>query len=125
MPATDIPFQTMLRSGIIPSVVTSDEANGNSIKNFTGDLFVRMENTDASTRTVTFSADRADNDGNTIDNVVALLASEIRYIGPFKDRSRWGGGDHLLQISYSASTSTNINIEAFLYPFQQTEAATK
>ncbi len=125
MPATALTVQTMTRSGVVATNQLSDETNGNSIRNDQGDIYVRMKNTDVATRTVTFTADRADNDGNTVDAQIAILASETRMIGPFKDRARWGGGDHILQLSYSAGTSTNIEIEVFRFPFQDTEAGTK
>ena len=125
MPATALTVQTMTRSGVVATNQLSDETNGNSIRNDLGELFVRMKNTDVSARTVTFTADRADNDGNTVDAQITIEASEVRMIGPFKDRARWGGGDRLLQSAYSAGTGVTMEIEVFQYPFQDTEAATK
>ncbi len=125
MPATALTVDVMNRSGVIPTSQTSDEVNGNSIANFQGDILVRLENTGASTRTVTFTAERADNDGNTIDAQVSLNAGEVKYVGPFKDRARWGGSDHLMQVTYSAGTGSEISLEVFRYPYQATEAATK
>ncbi len=125
MPATALTVQVLTRSGVVATTQVSDEANGNSVRNDQGDLYFRMKNTDVATRTVTFTADRASNDGNTVDAQVSILASEVRMIGPFKDRARWGGGDRLLQLAYSAGTGALIEIEVFRFPFQDTEAATK
>lgn len=115
----------MNRTGVVPTVETSTEPGGDTVTNFTGDLCFRLENTGGSTRTVTFTADRPDNDGNTVDAQVSLDAAEVKYVGPFKDRARWGGGDHTLNIDYSGGTGSDISIETVRYPFQATEAATK
>ncbi len=115
----------MNRIGVIPTVETSAEPSSDTVTNFQGDLLFRLENTGASQRTITFTADRADNDGNTVDAQVVLEAGEVKYAGPFKDRARWGGGDHTLTIDYSGGTGAEVSIETVRFPFQATEAATK
>jgi hypothetical protein len=106
MARTVIPVSEISRAGIAPPAQqTADQPNGNYIASNDGTIFVEIENTDASPKSVGFVIFGSQVDGVTIpDKVVTVPAGAIRWAGPFPVRY-YGQVDASLWINPDAATS--------------------
>ena len=83
MARTVLTVQDVVRTGLVPSYVAGDSANGHSFDNTGEDVFLIVINDDVSDKTVTITTPGT-LDGHAIDDLaVVVTLAEERVIGPF------------------------------------------
>ena len=92
-------------SPLVPSFVAAS-AGGDQVKN-SGRVVINVANGGASSITVTFTAQKACNQGFTHNASATVAAGATERIGPF-DTYRFNDGSGLLNWTYSAVTSVTV-----------------
>lgn len=117
MPRTVIPVSTALRSGGVVVPIVSDETNGMSVL-IRGNEVLRITNNGASPRTVSFNSIQLSNFG-TDENASCVVGVGLTVtVGPFTTQ-RWANASGVLEVDFSAGTSTDLSIEALRGLFGQ------
>lgn len=109
MPFTAIAITQGKRSGQAVTSATSDEANGNSVA-IEGNEMLRIKNTGASSRTVTFNSIRLSDFGTDENESCVITAGATVLCGPF-NVNRWRNASGKLELTYSAGTAAELSIE--------------
>ena len=119
MAATALAVQVISESSVAPAANSADVANGNSVPNLNGDVFLLLKNADVSnpaTCTITAQNGTLSVPGYgpmTKANLAVVVAfGTEQIVGPFK-QGPWNDGNGNLQLTYSGAGDVNLKVSPF------------
>ena len=91
-------------AGAVLTWENPDQANGNVFDN-SGDVIVLIYNTDAASRTATFTSVADPIYGRTEDLAIVVAQDEVAMAGPFSGEG-WNDANNQIALGWSAGTTT-------------------